>query len=201
MPNLNTPRGFLPVGTLDGSPLSGALRAYRIASGYSTNIFQGDVVKFLTTGFINKSAAGDLSRGIFAGVTWINAQGIPQYSNYWPASTTTLGSQAATALVYDSPYLLMEAQFTNSTANPTVAALGALFDFIDNTGSTQTGLSGEGLDWTTLATSAKAFRVIDFVPRGDNDVASSSSAYARVLCTWAAHDFSVATTVANAVGI
>jgi hypothetical protein len=207
MPNTNAPRGFLPVGTADGRPLSGALRKYQIAYNYSTPIYQNDVVKFITTGLINKASASDLNgstirpRGIFAGVQWVGGDGIPVFKNYWPGAQTTLGNQNAFCWVYDDPNLLMEAQFTNSSSVPVQADMGALFNLYDAGGSTQTGLSGEGLDYSTLATSALPFRALSFVERGDNDITSSGGAYSRVLCTFATHDFSVATTAANAVGI
>jgi hypothetical protein len=190
MPNINAPRGFLPVRGAYGQPYSGATNEYPVLASYATAIYSGDAVKLLTTGLINKAAAGDQLRGIAVGFRWVGADGITRYSPYWPGATTTLGSQNATAIVIDDPNVIFETQFANSTSAPVQADMGALFDLIDAGGSTFTGLSGEGLDYTTLATTTKVFRAISFVPRGDNDTAA---AYSRVLCTIALHDFRVNT--------
>lgn len=204
MPNTNAPRGFVPVSTMGGRPLSGSFTKYRIASGSSTTIYQYDIVKSLSSGYIDKASAGDRPRGVFIGVQYVNASGIPVFTNVWTASTATLGTQDAVALICDDPNVIMEAQFTNSSTVPTQADIGNLYDLVDAsyTGRALTGISGEGLDFSsTGTTSGKVFRAVSFVDRPDNDTTSSGGAYARVLCAFAAHDLSVATTSALAQGI
>ena len=186
MANTNTPRGFVPVRAVTGQPYDGALSTYRILPAYATAIYQGDVVKFLTTGYINKAAANDQMRGVFIGCQYVQADGTVKSLNYYPGSVTTLGSQPVNAFVVDDPNMMFEAQFTNSTSVPAIADLGASFQNYDAGGSTFTGLSGMGLDYSTLNTTLQQWRVVDFVPRGDNDL---TSAYSRALCTPLSHDY------------
>lgn len=190
MSNTNSPRGFKPIGKVGGATYNGAVTPYRIASAYNTAIYAGDAVKLLSTGYINKAAAGDQIRGIVVGFEWTGSDGIPRKQNYWPASTATLASQDAIAYVIDDPEVEFEAVFTNSTSTPAVADIGALFDLYDAGGSASTGISGEGIDYTTLATTTKVFRFQRFVPRADNDTAS---AYSRGVFVAALHDYRVNT--------
>lgn len=190
MANENTPRGFKPMRMQGGAVWNGSLTPYRLASAYGTAIYTGDVVKLVTAGTIQKAAAAEQMRGVVMGFQWVGADGIPVYSQYWPAGTVTLGSNPATALVVDDPDVLFEAVFTNSSSVPSIAAIGANFDLYDAGGSAATGISGEGIDFTTLTTSAAQFRFMDFVARPDNDVAA---AYSRGIFAPALHDFRVNT--------
>jgi hypothetical protein len=192
MPNIAAPRGFLPVGNLAGRPVSGAARAYRITSGYATSIYTGDIVTFVTAGVINAPtfSSGQNSsqfRGVFAGAQWVGTDGIPVVKPYWPASTAVLGGTYAQGWVYDDPDMVYEAQYANSTTAPNVTDLGASMNTY-NTGNASTflGLSGEGLDYTTLNTTLQQWRILDFVQRADNDI---TSAYVRALVVPLNHDF------------
>ena len=57
MANLDAPSGARPFRHLSG----GMIRAseYKIASGTSSNIFTGDFVKLLATGYIDVASAGN----------------------------------------------------------------------------------------------------------------------------------------------
>lgn len=190
MPNENTPRGFKPVRMVTGAPFSGSQNPYRIANVYGTAIFQGDPVKLVTAGVIEKAAVADQIRGVFVGCQWVGADGVTRYSPYWPQGQATLGALGGTAFVVDDPDVLFEAVFTNSTSAPAQADIGATFDGFDAGGSVATGLSGFGVNYASLATSAKPWRFIDFVQRPDNDI---GFAYVRGLFAPALHDFRVNT--------
>lgn len=187
MANVSSPLGFKPAGKADGTPYSGAVTPYKIAAAYGTGIYLGDVVKLITTGYINLAAAGDQMRGVFAGCTFIDATGTPKRLPYWPASQTTLGSQDAVALIIDDPKVLFEAQIN---AAATQAAVGANFNLVAGTGSTATGLSAEQIDFASLTTSAAQFGFVRFVDRVDND---PTTAYARGLFIPKSHDYNVTT--------
>lgn len=181
MSNVNAPRGFKLARDAGGRPFNGATNQYHLASGYGTNIFVGDAVK-LVSGKIQKAGASDEIIGVFAGVMAPSAAtpALNPFLNYWPASYATLGGNDAVALVYDDPDLIFEAQFTNSTSVPAVADIGSYFDLIDNGGSTSSGLSGEGIDYTTKNSSSSGlvWVFVDFVQRPNND---TTSAYSRGL--------------------
>jgi hypothetical protein len=63
---------------------------YRIASGYATTIYQGDLVAVVTGGGIERVAAGGsgLILGVFNGCTFVDSSGAQIYANLWTASTT-----------------------------------------------------------------------------------------------------------------
>jgi hypothetical protein len=178
MANTNAPFGFKPARNAYGAPYNGSLSTYKLNSGYGTAIYPGDAVKLLTTGYLAKAAAGDTIAGIAVGFSWVQASGQPNTQRYWPASTTTLNSADAQVQVIDDPNVIFEVQFGNSTSVPATADIGALFDLYDAGGSATNASSGEGIDYTTLATSGKGFRFVGFVPRVDNDL---TSAYSRGL--------------------
>ena len=190
MANINAPRGFKLARTMGGNAFNDAFGIYRLNSGYATNIFVGDVVKLLTTGYLAKASAGDQMRGVVVAINWIQASGVPGTQRYWPASTTTLGSQDVEVIVADDPNMVFEAVFTNSTSVPATADIGATFNLYDSGGNTSSGLSGEGVDYSTLNTTTQQWRFLDFVKRPDNDV---SSAYSRGFFMPASHDFRVTT--------
>ena len=54
MATTSSPRGLKPIGILGGMPFVGSTRQYLIKSGYSTAIFNGDVV-----GFANVASSSD----------------------------------------------------------------------------------------------------------------------------------------------
>jgi hypothetical protein len=193
MPNVNTPRGFRTVNSVAGAPYSGAIGEYRIASGSANTICQGDAVKLLATGYVDRAGAATAIRGIFVGVRYTQADGTPKFDNKWIGGTVTLGAGDAVALVHDDAGLVVEAKFTGAATNPALADIGQLYDLADATGSSTTGLSAQGVDITTAATSLKQFRFLGFVARPDNDTASSTSAYAAGRFALVNHDYRLQT--------
>jgi hypothetical protein len=161
-----------------------------VASGYGTAIFCGDMVKLVTAGTIEKAAVTEQMRGVVMGFQWVGLDGVPRTNNFWPANTVTLGAAPATALVVDDPDVMFEAVFTNSVTAPPITALGAMFDGFDAGGSTSSGLSGQGVDFTTLATTAKPWRFEDYVQRPDNII---GAAYVRGIFSPSLHDYRVNT--------
>jgi hypothetical protein len=190
MPNENVPRGFKPARHAVSGFFNGAGNPYSIVSGYNTNIFTGDVVKLVAAGVIQKALVTEQMRGVAIGFQWVQPDGTTRYSPFWPANTVTLGALPATVFVVDDPNVVFEANFTNSVSVPDQTAVGATFDAFDAGGSTATGLSGQGIDFTTLATTAKPWRFMGFVQRPDNDLAA---AYSRGLFMPLLHDLRVQT--------
>lgn len=142
MANSNRPRGFVPFRHRGG----GVIRAggpYRIQAAYATALYTGDAV-ILTSGYLNKALENSATLlGIFAGCQYRDANGTTVFSNYWPASTATLGSEDVIANVYDDPMLSYQAQTYSVTAYVDATHKGGAFDLISNTaGSAITGQSG-----------------------------------------------------------
>jgi len=176
MANINAPSGLKPIRHLTGGTIR--LNEYSIASGYATDIFQGDPVEMTGTGKnVQLAAAGNADNiGVFWGCRYVNAQGEQKFSRYWPASTA---ATAIKAMVYDDPDLIFEAQADTAAE----ADVGSLINWAAGAGSASTGISGAYADSTTLATSAAALRILGIVPRVDN----AYGAYAKIEVAFAEH--------------
>lgn len=138
---------------------------YTITSGYGTTIYQGQPVKIVPSstgeGTIAAAAVGDRFIGTFGGVQYTDANGRPQVSNKWTASTT--GTDIICFVTLD-PAIVYEIQ---SNAALTVADIGKQYDFSAASGSTVTGLSSQMLDVASVAANA-SFRVLGIAPGADN---------------------------------
>ena len=153
MANLDSPFGLRPVRMVNGSPFSNQQNRYRIAANYGTSIYQGDLVKVVTGGGIERIAAGGsgLVLGVFNGCTYTDpSTGKQKWSNYYPASTN---ASDIIAFVVDAPDTVFEVQ---ADAAFPVADLFGNFDIVDGSpvGDTTSGISNAELDVTTGATTA-----------------------------------------------
>ena len=163
---------------------------YRIASGYATSIFQGDLVSVVTGGGIERVAAGGsgLILGVFNGCSYTDSTGKQIFSNYWPASATGTNIFAN---VIDSAEAVFEIQ---SDAAFPVTDLFGNFDIVDQSpvGSTATGNSRLELGVSTGATTATLpLKAIDISQDPENS--DVSSANTNVLVKINNHLFSAGT--------
>lgn len=168
MANSDAPQGLTPYRHQAG----GVIResgAYRIASGTSSNIFRGDLVKLLSTGYLAVAAAGDTDLiGVFNGCSYVDANGNQIFSPYWPASATTLGSADVQAYVYDDPNVTYMVQ-SDSTTNSSLTHVGNNADMIStHAGSALTGQSGQEIDLAAAGSGTANLRVIGLVEYPDN---------------------------------
>ena len=170
MANQDAPFGLRPVRT---STSSQRQNRYRIASGYSTGIFQGDLVLVATDGTITRAPAGGtaLILGVFNGCSYVDASGDVIFSNYWPASAT--GTDIF-ANIIDDPSATFEIQ---ADAAFPVADLFGNFDIVDATaGSTVSGNSRTEIDVTTGATTAGLpLKAIDISQDPENSDVSTAN--------------------------
>lgn len=191
MANVDLPVGFQPMQRYDGAALTAQLTPYQFASGFGTNVFLYDVMKLLTDGTVAPAAAGDQWRGVVMGFQWIATNGSVMSGPYWPASNVTLNSAPVQVLLCDDPNQNYVVKLTGSSTALTQAAIGATFNLSAATaGNTATGISGMGLNPSTLATSAQQFRLQGFLPNNYND---PTAAYARVVVAPALQDYRVNT--------
>jgi hypothetical protein len=175
MPNVDAAFGLLPVGVLGGgTPQRNS--AYRIASGYGSNIFTGSLVKSTgTTKQIALAAPGDRAVGVFIGCEYVDANGDTRFSPYWPASTTLKTGTECIAYVVDDPLAVFEVQASLGFA---LADIGAVADVTAEAGVTRTGKSTMKLDSATIsATGSAQLKILDLVRRPDNEIGN----YARAL--------------------
>ena len=160
----------------NGSALANIQNKYRIASGYSTAIFQGDLVAVVTAGGIERVAAGGsgLILGVFNGCRYTDpTSGKETFSNHYPGS---ISASDIEAFVIDSPHAKFEIQADDTFP---VADLFGNFDIVDQSpvGDTSSGTSRMELDVTTGATTATLpIKAMDISQDPENsDVASANT--------------------------
>ncbi len=179
MANKNAPFGLKPVRMMSGAPYSGGQSRYRIASGATTPIFQGDLVTQLTAGVLGRHAATGTVPivGVFNGVSFTNSEGEQIFSNHYAGSIT---SSDIMAHVIDHPNVVFEVQC--NAAFP-VADIFGNFDIVDGSpvGDTKSGRSNTECAVSTGNTTATLpLKVLDISEDPDNsDVGSTDT---NVLC-------------------
>ena len=148
--------GLRPYRHLTGGVIR--LNQYPIASAYATDLFLGDPVRQISTGYINRSGATDADvLGPFLGVFYTASNGEFIYAQRWTASTVTLGSADAQALVVDDPYVTFLIQASAAVA---FEDRGENADMVINAGSATTNLSGVTFNAGGLGTSTAQIRIL-----------------------------------------
>lgn len=170
-PIVNGPYGLVPVNRIDGLPYSGAMRSVQIASGYASNIFNGDIVQIDTNGQCIVSAiTNGLTPsvvGVFMGCSYTNPSTKQRiFSQYWPSGTVAAD---AMAVIIDDPMVLYKvavcsAGTTIGTTGATRASIGANVTVLQTAGNTTTGKSNVSVLQGSEGTTATVLRVIDVVP-------------------------------------
>ena len=169
MSTVLNPYGLRPAYSPQGMA---AARSYAngIASGYSTGILKYQPVALNSSGNIIAASAGTNDfLGVFAGVKWIDASGIPHVSDQWIASTTyNNASGSITAgygievMVWDDASMVFQIQADGSLAQ----SIGGQVNLSNITaGSTTTGLSACTASASSLTTSGQGqLRIVELVP-------------------------------------
>ena len=180
MANKDAAFGCRPVRMMGGAPYSGGQSRYRIASGATTPIYQGDLVTQLTAGVLGRHAASGTVPivGVFNGVQYTDpTSGEQVYKNYYPGS---IAASDIIANIIDDPNVVFEVQ---ADAAMPVADLFGNFDVVDasDVGDEYSGRSNTELDVTTGATTATLpLKAIDISQDPLNsDVGSANT---NVLC-------------------
>lgn len=163
----SAPFGFkVCLNRFGGTPRPRALRG-GIASGYSTAIYRGDPIKFVTSGTFQLAAAGDAVSGIFDG--WLPEDaGVWMGGKYWPASTTYTKAPLVFYYPIDDASLQFQVQADGAVAQ---TAIGDSADYTAGTGNTNNGLSGAQLSATLVGAAASAqFKIVGLwdAPAGIN---------------------------------
>jgi hypothetical protein len=175
MANKDAAFGLRPSRMMGGAPYSGGQSRYRIASNLSGAIFQGDLVKQVTGGGIERAAASSTVPvvGVFNGCQYTDpTTGEQVFKNYYPGS---IAASDIIAFVIDDPSVVFEVQ---ADAAFPVADLFGNFDIVDNatTGDVKSGRSNLELDVTTGATTTTLpLKAIDISQDPDNDDVASAN--------------------------
>lgn len=192
-PIVDAPYGLKPINLIGGQVFAGSTRNIPIASGYNTNIFNGDIVTLVAGGTVAKSAlAAETSPvaglvGVFLGCSYTNPSTKQKvFAQYWPAGTV---ASDAVAVVCDDPDTLFKVVLVAGTTADDVASgllpaylgqtvVGSNVQFVQNAGSTTTGDSKVAVYTAAGATtSSLPARVVDVVP----DTANSSGNFVELI--------------------
>lgn len=166
MANKDRAAGLIPAKhSAGGTPQR--LSDYRIADGYGTSIYRGDLVKSSGTGRqVNKAGTTDVCVGVFMGCQYNRSDGSVVFSNHWPASTAIQSGTEAFAYVMDDPGMLFEAQADGDLQDTNI---GSMAPSVNNTsGDDATGTSRLELDSSGIAASSKQLKIMELVQRADN---------------------------------
>lgn len=180
-PTVSAPYGLKPVNLVGGLPFAGATRQFKIASGYGTGLFNGDLVKLVTGGTVEKDAGTTTATpvGVFLGCSYTDPTlGYKLFSQYWPASTV---ASDAVAYVCDDPNALFKVVAVSGTtvvAGYSIALIGSNVQLVQNAGSTATGNSKVAILGTSSnTTNTLPIRVIDVVA----DTATGADAFVEYI--------------------
>ena len=199
MANLNAPKGFSPVGNIQGGSWNEQGRMYAIASDASNTYAIGDVVMSAASADANgvpyvtkwggATTTSALPLGIIVGIR-VADPGVSLVGSTLSLEKSYIGLSAGTRYVYvvDDPYVIFEAQF-DSTA---VAAADLHKNAAVTVTANQTSLAVSSPFSSTVLTSPAVtatlpIRLLGLVQRSDNAV----GAYCKVLCKWNYHEFGV----------
>lgn len=151
MANSATPYGLKPVNLTGGLPFAGATRMLPIAANYNTSIFNGDVVKCVSTGYIEKDTGTTTLTpiGVFLGCSYVDTTYGLTFRQFYTASTVPANSQDVIAYICDDPNAIFQIQ---GTAGMTQTMLFNNAGVTQGSGSTITGKSAVTLTVSGVAT-------------------------------------------------
>ena len=158
------PYGARPIGTTSAAgSFTGLVRHLPIITTYGTAIFNGDFVKLVANGTIEKDAgtATLAAVGVFLGCAYTDpTSGQMTFSDQWPALNAATD---AVAYVLDDPNVVFQMQADDGTGlYNTDRGLNAAV--VQTAGSTSIGKSKNSLDRSsTNTTLTLPLRIIDFV--------------------------------------
>lgn len=183
-PTVDAPYGLKPINLIGGQVFAGATRQIPIASGYATNLLNGDVVKLVSDGTLEKDTGTTTATpvGVFLGCKYTDPNlGYELYSQYYPANTV---ASDIVAYVADDPDQLFKVAVVSGTtvvAGVGRTVVGNNMSLVQNAGSTTTGNSKVAvLSGSAATTNTLPIRVIDVVP----DTATAANTYVELIVKW-----------------
>jgi hypothetical protein len=200
-PTVSAPYGLQPINLIGGQVFAGSTRLIPIASGSTTAIFYGDVVRLNTGGTLSKVSTTTTATdavGVFLGCQFTNPttkQLLQQ--QYYPGAVT---ASDINAFVLDDPDALFKvavtAAGTSTISGVTRAAVGQNSALVITAGSTTTGDSYSSVSATTGSGTGLPVRIVDVIPETTN--ASGSYTEVVVKFNFGVHTYYSATPVATA---
>lgn len=174
MANTNAPFGFRQYSGTGSAPTYEQVVMY-IAAANTTDIFFGDPVVPLNTGYITQATSNSVQiAGIFVGCKYLStSQKRTVWSNYWPGADATNDIEA---YVVNDPNAKFVAQ--SDSTGIAFADINANIGFSIGSGNTATGISAAILDTSTLnTTNTLPFRVVGLVQNPPGSAGTEAGAY------------------------
>jgi hypothetical protein len=196
-PTVSGPYGLKPVNLIGGQVFAGATRQIPIASAYDTNLLNGDLVKIVSSGTLEKDAGTTTATpvGVFLGCRYTDPNlGYELYSQYFPANTVADDIVAYVADDPDQLYKVAVVSGTTVIAGVGRTVVGNNMSLVQNAGSTQSGNSKVAvLSSSAATTNTLPIRVIDVV----TETASAADTYVELIVkfNWGMHQYQNATGV------
>jgi len=202
MANADKVKGFIPVGTLSGSPWQSSVQQFELDATHAA-IGVGDLVQMTADGYLDILAAGETGFiGVVVGVLNHNAStvlgkiGDNFLSNSEPTRTGINAKSvplntAGTILVCTAPDVLLEGSEDGDTDPLELADVGSNVEIIGGGPNATTGISDMYIDSSSHATTnSLPLRLIGLVQDPDNEYVAGGQAYTRWLLTPANHSYS-----------
>ena len=185
------PYGLKPINLIGGQVFAGATRQIPILNGYATSVFNGDLVKLVTSGNVEKDVGTTAATpvGIFLGCSYTDSvRGFTQ-SQYWPASQVATD---AVAYVCDDPDVLFKIAIVSGTTvivgKARADLVGGNLQLVQNAGVTASGNSKVAANNTAATTATFPLRVVDVV----EDSTDANGLYTEVICKFIVHQYNTA---------
>jgi hypothetical protein len=201
MANINAPKGFSPVGNIQGGSWNQQGRLYAIPTTDTTNSYAvGDVVMSLASAdadgipFVQKWAGATttsaLPLGIIVGIR-VADPGVSLVASSLDLTQSYISAGVRTAVRYiyvvDDPMVLFEAQFDATAIALTDLHKNAAVTVTTNQTLTQSAPMSSVVLTAPAVTATLPVRLLGLIQRPDN----ATGAYARVLCKWNYHEFGI----------
>lgn len=194
-PTVSAPFGFKPINRLGGTTFVGAVRHIKIASGFASDIFNGDLVSVAATGVVEKFTGTTTGSpiGVFVGCTFTNPTTKQvQFAQNFPANTV---ASDAFAYVVDDPSALFSVASTDGDGVVTPVAravIGSNMSIIQGAGNINTGNSGVSVLGSSAGTAnTLPIRVVDVIP----DTATGADAFVELVVKINIHQYNNTTGV------
>lgn len=180
-PVVSAPYGLVPINLIGGHPFAGSTRQIPIASGLATAIFNGDVVKLLAGGTIDKDAGTVTATpvGVFLGVSYTDATFGKVFRGSYPGG---INATDIMAYVCDDPNALFKAAVVaagGAVVTPIARAVGKNTGLVQNAGNVPLGISRVGASSTVGTAATLPLRIVDVV-----EETKVGANYSEIIVKW-----------------
>ena len=165
---------------------SGGFSEFKVADGYTGNIFAGDFVELLTDGTVQRqnTTTGESpviatpTLGVSVGCRYVDGNGTPTWAQYYAggASNTDIF-----LFVTSNPKQIYMIQGDEAMDQTDIGATFLVAGFAASAGSTSTGNSGIYLDSSTQNTTAQTVRCLAIPQDGANENSSTPNVIVQLL--------------------